>query len=114
VNRSFKVSETTLRNSINVLLAGPTPDEIMRGIDSFIPEGSRLLSASVEGSTAKLSFNQEFRYNTRGSEGCAAQIKQIVWTATEFSNVKDVQFLIEGERVDFLIEGVPIRNPIGR
>jgi len=114
VNRSFKVSDTTLRNSINALLAGPTPDEIMRGIDSFIPEGSRLLSASVENSTAYLSFNQEFRYNPKGREGCVASIKQIVWTATEFSNIQNVQFLIEGETVDFLSEGVPIRTPIGR
>jgi len=115
VNRSLNVSNTPLQDSINALLAGPTPDEIMRGIESFIPEGSRLLSPiKVDGSTAYLNFNQEFRYNTRGSEGCTAQIKQIVWTATEFSNVKDVQLLIEGERVDFLIEGVAIRNPIGR
>jgi hypothetical protein len=113
VNRNFNAN-TPLTDSINALLAGPTPDEIIRGVESFVPEGSRLISARVEGSTAVLDFNQEFRYNTRGSEGCAAQIKQIVWTATEFSTVRDVQFLIEGQKVDFLSEGVTIRNPIGR
>jgi len=113
VNRNLNAN-TPLTDSINTLLAGPTPDEIMRGVESFVPEGSRLISARVEGSTAVLDFNQEFRYNTRGSEGCAAQIKQIVWTATEFSTVRDVQFLIEGQKVDFLSEGVTIRNPIGR
>jgi spore germination protein GerM len=113
VNRPLNAN-TPLTDSINALLAGPTPDEIMRGIESFVPEGSRLLSVKVEGTTAVLDFNQEFRYNTRGSEGCAAQIKQIVWTATEFPNVRDVQFLIEGEKVNFLSEGVVIRNPIGR
>jgi spore germination protein GerM len=114
VNRNFNPG-TPLTDSINALLAGPTPDEIMRGIESFVPEGSRLLKTpKITGSTVELDFNQEFRYNTRGSEGCAAQIKQIVWTATEFPNVQNVQFLIEGERVDFLSEGVPIRNPIGR
>jgi hypothetical protein len=111
VNRNLNA---TLTDSINSLLAGPTPDEIMRDIESFVPEGSRLISARVEGSTAVLDFNQEFRYNPRGREGCAAQIKQIVWTATEFPNVKDVQFQIEGQKVDFLSEGVVIRNPIGR
>jgi len=113
VNRNFNAN-TPLRDSINALLTGPTPDEIMRGIESFVPEGSRLLSAKTEGSTAVLDFNQEFRYNTRGSEGCAAQIKQIVWTATEFPNIRNVQFLIEGKRVDFLSEGVVISSPIGR
>jgi len=116
VNRNLNVSNTPLQDSINALLAGPTPDEIMRGIESFVPEGSRLLSARVDDSTgtARLSFNQEFTYNTRGREGCAAQIKQIVWTATEFPNVRNVQFLIDGKEVDFLSEGVVIRNPIGR
>jgi len=114
VNRKLNVTNTPLQDGINALLAGPTPDEIMRGMENLVPEGSRLLSARVEGSTAVLDFNQEFRYNPRGSEGCAAQIKQIVWTATEFPNVKDVQFLIEGRKVDFLSEGVVINRPIER
>jgi spore germination protein GerM len=114
VNRNLNPN-TPLTDSINALLAGPTPDEIMRGIESFVPEGSRLLKTpTIIGSTVHLDFNQEFRYNSRGREGCAAQIKQIVWTATEFPNVTDVQFLIDGQKVDFLSEGVVIRNPIGR
>jgi len=114
VNRNLSVSNTPLLDSINALLAGPTPDEIMRGMESLVPEGSRLISAKREGNTAILDFNQEFRYNTRGSEGCAAQIKQIVWTATEFPNIREVQFLIEGKKVDFLSEGVVISSPISR
>jgi spore germination protein GerM len=114
MNRSLKVSDTPLKDSINALLEGPTADERRRGMISLVPEGSKLLSVRVDGNTAYLDFNQEFRYNTRGSEGCAAQIKQIVWTATEFPNVRDVQFLIDGKTVDFLSEGVTIRSPIGR
>jgi hypothetical protein len=115
VNRKLNVSDTPLKDSINALLSGPTAEERRRGMISLVPEGSRLLSAPrVDGSTVYLDFNQEFRYNTRGREGCAAQIKQIVWTATEFSNVQDVQFLIEGEKVYFLSEGVVINSPIGR
>jgi len=114
VNRNLNAG-APLTDSINALLTGPTPDEIMRGIESLVPEGSRLLKTpTIKGGTVELDFNQEFRYNTRGSEGCAAQIKQIVWTATEFPNVRDVQFLIEGQKVDFLSEGVMIRNPISR
>jgi spore germination protein GerM len=114
VNRNFNAT-TPLTDSINALLAGPTPDEIMRGVESFVPEGSRLLKTpTIIGSTVRLDFNQEFRYNSRGREGCEAQIKQIVWTVTEFPNVQNVQFLIEGNIVDFLSEGVAIRNPIGR
>jgi spore germination protein GerM len=114
MNRSLKVSDTPLKDSINALLEGPTAEERRRGMISLVPEGSKLLSVRVDGNTAYLDFNQEFRYNTRGREGCAAQIKQIVWTATEFPNVQDVQFLIDGKKVDFLSEGVTIHSPIGR
>jgi len=113
VNRNINPNKP-LTDSINALLAGPAPDEIMSGIKSFVPEGSRLLNAEVKGSTARLSFNQEFRYNQEGREGCEGQIKQIVWTATEIPEVQNVQFLIDGKEVDFLSEGVVIRKPIGR
>ena len=114
INRSLKVSDTPLKDSINALLAGPTADERKRGIISLVPAGSKLLSVKVNGSTAYLNFNEEFQYNTRGREGCAAQIRQIVWTATEFTNIQNVQFLIEGEIVDSLPEGIMINSPISR
>jgi spore germination protein GerM len=115
VNRKLTVSDSPLLDSLNALLSGPTADERKRGLASYVPEGAKLIKPPiVRGSTVYLDFNEEFRYNSRGREGSEAQIKQIVWTATEFSNVKDVQILIEGERVDFLSEGVMIGSPIGR
>jgi spore germination protein GerM len=114
VNRNLVVTNTPLKDCVNAILTGPTADERKRGIVSLVPEGSRLLSARVDGSTAFLDFNQEFRYNTRGREGSTAQIKQIVLTATEFANIQNVQFLIDGNIVDFLSEGVVINGPISR
>ena len=114
VSRNLVVTNTPLKDCVNAILSGPTADERKRGIVSFVPEGSRLLSARVDGSTAYLDFNQEFRYNTRGREGSTAQIKQVVLTATEFANVQNVQFLIDGKVVDFLSEGIVINGPISR
>jgi len=114
VNRKLKVSDSPMLDCLNALLAGPSAEEKKRGLVSFVPSGSRLISAQVRQNTAYLNFNEEFRYNTLGREGCAAQLKQIVWTATEFPNVHDVQIQIEGQTVDFLMEGIMIRNPIGR
>ena len=38
---------------------------------------------------------------------------QIVYTATAFSNIDNVQFLIEGEKMDYLgLEGVFIGAPL--
>jgi len=113
-NRKLKVSDSPMLDCLNALLAGPSAEEKKRGLVSFVPSGTRLISAQVRQNTAYLNFNEEFRYNTLGREGCAAQLKQIIWTATEFSNVHNVQIQIEGQTVDFLMEGIAIRNPIGR
>jgi len=114
VNRKLKVSDSPLLDCLNALLAGPSAEEKKRGLVSFMPSGTRLISAQVRQNTAYLNFNEEFRYNTLGREGSAAQLKQIVWTATEFPTVHNVQIQIEGKTVDFLMEGIMIRNPIGR
>ncbi|MDR2865644.1 MAG: GerMN domain-containing protein, partial [Spirochaetaceae bacterium] len=41
-------------------------------------------------------------------------LRQIVWTATEFSSVHDVQILIEGRKIDFLGEAIRIDRPLSR
>jgi spore germination protein GerM len=96
------------------LLQGPSAEERHRGLISLIPQGTRIINATVRGETAYINFSEEFQYNTYGVEGYAAQLKQVVWTATEFSNVKDVQILIEGRRVDYLGESVWIGSPLSR
>ena len=114
VSRKIAVSNSPLLDCINALLAGPSAEESKRGLVSCIPDNSRLISAEVVNNTAILNFNEEFRYNVYGREDSAAQLKQIVWTATEFSNIHNVQIKINGKIVDFLVEGVSIKNPIGR
>jgi spore germination protein GerM len=114
VTRKIPASDSPMLDSLTSLLAGPSTEEQRRGFVSLIPQGTRVLSAIVRGSTAYISFSEEFQYNTYGVEGYAAQLKQIVWTVTEFSNVKDVQILIEGRRIDYLGEGIWIGSPLGR
>jgi spore germination protein GerM len=114
VSRKIVVSDTPLHDSINALLAGPTAEERNRGIASLIPPKTRLLTGIVRGTTAYVSFSEDFIFNTYGVEGFIAQIREIVWTATEFPTVDDVQILIEGRRVDYLGEGVWIGSPINR
>nr|WP_257225304.1 GerMN domain-containing protein [Treponema parvum] len=48
-------------------------------------------------------------------EGYLGQLMQIVYTATSFSTVDSVQFLIEGQKKDYLgSEGVWIGSPLAR
>jgi spore germination protein GerM len=112
--RRIPASGTPLKDTLEALIAGPGAEEEERGLMSLIPPETKILSAVIEGNTARINFSEEFQYNTNGMEGFAAQLTQIVWTATEFPNIKDVQILIEGNRVDHLGEGLPIWGPLDR
>jgi hypothetical protein len=114
VSRTLPVTDSPLLDVLNALLRGPTAAEERQKLRSLIPAGTRVLSATVRGSTAYISFSEDFQFNTNGIEGYAAQLQQLVWTITEFSNIQDVQFLIEGRRLDYLGEGIRIGSPLSR
>ena len=116
VKRKVSKSDSPLTASINLLLKGPdTTVSAERNLMSLIPEGTKLLSAKVSGGVAYLNFNEAFEINTYGVEGYIHQLEQIVFTATAFSTVSSVQFLIEGEKRDYLgSEGVLIASPLSR
>ena len=115
MTRSVEKNDSPLVTNINLLLAGPDSAESAKGCRSLIPEGSKLLSASVRDGIAYLNFNESFEFNTIGMDGYQAQLMQIVFTATEFSTVSSVQFLIEGQKKEYLgSEGVWIGSPLSR
>lgn len=114
VTRMARSSASPLLNTLQILADGPTSAEEEQGLISLIPEGTTVLSVSIRGETAYIDMSEEFQYNSYGREGYAAQLHQIVWTATEFPNVNNVQLLIEGRRVNWLSEGVWIGNPLNR
>ncbi len=115
VERSVQYESAPLTRTIEVLLSGPSSTELSRGLLNLIPDGSQLLSASVRNGVAYLSFNEAFRFNPMGVEGYHAQLKQIIYSATEFPSIDRVQFLIEGQNVEWLGgEGVNIGTPLGR
>jgi hypothetical protein len=112
--RRLPASGTPLQDTLEALITGPDSAEEHLGIISLIPADTKILSATIAGNTARINFSEEFQYNTAGMEGFAAQLIQIIWTATEFPNVRDVQILIEGNRIDHLGEGIPVWNPLNR
>jgi spore germination protein GerM len=115
VKRTVAASDSPMTDALEALMLGPNTDELNRGFISLIPSEARLLSAQVRGSTAYLNFSETFMYNRYGIEGYAGQLKQIVYTATGFSTVKDVQILIDGQKRDYLGgDGVYIGKPLSR
>jgi germination protein M len=115
VTRPVYYSSSPLTETIGALIAGPTASELESGLLNLIPEGTQLISASVREGVAYLSFNQAFRFNSLGAEGTVAQLLQIIYSSTEFSTVDRVQFLIDGERLNYLSgDGIFVGEPLGR
>ena len=113
ITREMKKTPSPLADSIRALIAGPLASEA--GCRSLLSDGTRLISASVKNGVATLNFSGDFEFNQYGIEGLRGQLQQIVFTATAFPTVESVQFLIEGERREYLgSEGVWIGTPLGR
>ena len=116
VKRSVQKNDSPLTNALNLLLKGPdTTISAERNCNTLIPAGTKLLGAKVQNGVAYLNFNDAFEINSFGVEGYNAQLMQIVYTATAFSTVTSVQFLIDGQKKDYLgSEGQWIGSPLSR
>lgn len=115
VTRSMKKSDSPLVDAINALISGPDAAEEKTGCRTLISNGTRLMGASVSNGTATLNFSGEFEFNQYGIEGLRGQLQQIVYTATAFPTVQSVQFLVDGEKKEYLgQEGVWIGTPLSR
>lgn len=112
VIRQIPKTNTPLTAAINALLSGPNISEVSNGYMSLIPEGTKLLSASVNNGVATINFSEEFLFNKYGVEGIYGQLMQVVYTATAFSNIDSVQFLIDGAKQDYLGEGIYVGAPL--
>ena len=115
VVRPVYYASSPLTETLHALITGPSGNELDDGLLNLIPEGTELISAHVDSGTAYLNFNQSFRFNPLGAEGTVAQLLQIIYSSTEFPTVQRVQFLVEGERLDYLGgDGIYVGEPLGR
>lgn len=115
IKRSVPKNDSPLTTAINLLLEGPdTTKNQERDLLTLIPAGTKLLSARVQDGVAYLNFNDSFMRNTEGVEGYIYSLQQIVYTATSFSTVKSVQFMIDGQKKDYLGDGQWIGSPLSR
>lgn len=115
VRRLLPDSDTPLTDALQALLTGPDEAELRQHLVSLIPSGTKLLGVRMQGTTAVVNLSEPFMYNHYGIEGYAGQLKQVVYTATAFPSVHDVQILIDGKLHDYLGgEGVYIGKPLSR
>lgn len=115
ITRAIPKTDSPMSEALGALFAGTNSAESGKGLRSLIPTGTRLLSATVKDGIATINVSEEFQFNQYGIEGYLGQLAQVVFTATAFPTVKSVQFLIEGQRREYLgAEGVWIGTPLSR
>ena len=116
VKRTGAKSDSPLTTALNYIILGPNKTlSAEKDCMSFIPKGTKLLSARVTDGVAYLNFNDAFEFNEEGGEGSRFQMMQVVYTATAFSTVNSVQILIEGKKQEYLgSEGFWIGSPLSR
>lgn len=113
--RRLNVSDSPMSDALKSLFAGTSKAENEKSYRSLIPPETKLLAASVRDGVAYINVSENFEFNKYGIEGYLAELAQVVYTATEFSTVKSVQFLIEGRKKDYLgSDGVWIGSPLSR
>ena len=113
VYREGAESDDAASDAVELLLAGPTADE-MAGIPAMhtaIPEGTSLLNLSVEDGVATVDLSAEFD-DGGGSAGMFARLAQVVFTVTRATGVDEVTFDIASEPVTvFSSEGIELDRP---
>lgn len=113
VLRELVKTQSPLTDTIQSLLAGPTKEELKKGFRSFIPPDTKLLSIEVKNNIAEINLSEDFQFNRYGIEAYQAQLSQIVFTACEYPTVDSVQFLIQGQKKEYLgAEGIWIGSPL--
>ena len=80
------------------LLAGPSRAEVAAGITSAVPSGTRLSSAQLLGTTARLDFTEQLTSVTGHEELLA--FAQIVTTACASPGVEQVEIYVAGQAVN--------------
>jgi spore germination protein GerM len=115
IMRNIEYEEGLLTSTLEALLIGPSQDDLMKGYFTLVPDGTVINKISLKDGIAWIDVNDAFRYNHLGFEGYQAQLKQLVYTATEFNSVKGVRITINGNEEDFLnAEGIHIGGILNR
>ena len=111
VSRTVEYKDSPITRTMEALLAGSTKKEKESGIVSFIPAGTRLISAQISNGLLTLNFSGKLEENYSGREAILLEISQITLTAFSFDAVQRVSILIEGERKEYITgEGIPLRQ----
>lgn len=105
----IKKSESIEETAVKELIKGPTREGLLK----TIPESTRLLSLSVEDGVAYVNFSKEIQTkHWGGSAGEGNTIYSVTNTLAQFDEIKKVQFLVEGNKVETLLGHMDTSVPV--
>jgi Sporulation and spore germination len=101
---------TVLYAAVQAVAGPPNDVQAIR-----FPPGTRILSVSVDGSTATVDLSKEVERQAGGSFGENGEFKALVYTITGISGIDAVQILVEGDRLETLPGGhLELDQPLHR
>lgn len=85
------------------------------GLNPIIPSGTEIIGMSINQDTGlcKVDFSNGIM-NCQSKKDEENMIKGVVYTLTEFANIKEVQIMIDGKMVSELKYGTKINSPLAR
>ena len=102
------------RTAMSELLRAPNARDNAYGLGTAIPPGTRLLGLSIKNGVAAVDLSGMFE-SGGGSLSMQLRVAQVVYTLTQFANVKRVAFAIDGIPVEAIGgEGIAVSPPVGR
>ena len=113
-NRTIKTTtekKTLYKDTLEELIKGPNKEKLNR----TIPEGVKILKLNIKNNILEINFNKALRENHwGGSTGEQMTVYSIVNTLTEFEDIKEIKFLIEGQKVESLVGHLDLTEPLER
>ncbi len=80
---------------------------------NMVPIHTKINKIRIKEGIALVDLSDDFSYNSSGEAGYRVQVYQIVYTATQFRNVRAVEFYIDGKPAEYLGgDGYHILNPV--
>lgn len=113
VKREIKFTDESQKyiEAVNCLLNAPNEEELTK----IFPKDAKIKSIKLDGNTAVIDLDSGITKNfVGGSTGEEFLINSVVDTLTEFDEVKQVRFLIDGKEVETLAGHMDLSEPIKR
>ena len=85
----------TAEDALRQLLRGPTQAETKRGVETYVPVGTKLRSVTVADGLATVDLSLKFALGRDGAS-LLARLSQVVHTATGPEGAKRVKLLVQG------------------